>query len=57
MHSTISDMKITTANDLQKFNILAITWVLVICLKYMHLHSGLCAHVYISDKLLMPGYI
>ena len=34
----------TLAGDSPKWNILVVTWALVICLKYTHLHSG-CALV------------
>ena len=34
----------TFAGDSPKWNILVVTWALVICLKYTHLHSG-CALV------------
>jgi len=60
MHSTmntISDMKkifLTTASELQKYNILVIKWALVICLKYMHLHSGPCAILVLMHISLMP---
>ena len=53
----------TLAGDSPKWNILVVTWALVICLKYTHSHSGcalvlVCmrpsASVYISGKSLVP---
>ena len=45
----------TLAGESLKWNILAVTWALVICLKYTHLHSGCAlALAYISGKSLMP---